>query len=163
MNKKIIALIIVGIFLLTGSVSVSAANTKSVDAVDDSEPMAMEEGIGYLQVTAWMYGIPLLAPEGLTIEVKDEEGQIMTPKSFQNGAAIYDPIPHGRYFVKTTATKFKDLNTKVDVYKEAVPDDPDTFHYVRIKYKIQHMPRTAPEINPLLQILQQILVRLLTA
>ena len=159
MNKKIIVFVMVSIFLLMGISSVSAINTKSIDAVNVSN-----DGGGHLMVIVRdIHGIPFLPPAGWAIEVTDDYGQVMDPnKKYEDGVAIYEPIPLGHYNIKVSANLYKNKYREAEITKEVIPGDPSTYVQISIKFTIRDIKTRSAQINPLLSVFHQLLVKVLS-
>ncbi|HEY0087670.1 MAG TPA: hypothetical protein VGB37_02435 [Candidatus Lokiarchaeia archaeon] len=144
-------------FLLTSISSVSAINTKTIDAVNVSN-----EGGGSLTVIVLnVIPIPfILPPAGWAIEVKNENGDIMAPIKYEEGVGIYEPIPLGYYYIKVSADKFKNKYRTVEITKEVNPDDPDTYYQIAIQFKLGDLKskiKEAPNPFSLFQLLRKML------
>ncbi|MCK4995660.1 MAG: hypothetical protein KAR55_02125 [Thermoplasmatales archaeon] len=155
MNKKIIVLVMASIFLLMSVSSVSAIYTTE----NTPQEQTTGEGTGYLQVIVLdIHGIPFFPPAGWAIEVRrgDPDGEIMVPDVYKDGTAVFQTIPLDMYFIKVSANLYRDLNVKVQVYKEYIPGDPSTIHTRSIKYRLRDL-KTSPVIheNPFLIVLLQ--------
>ena len=166
MNKKLIAISIIGIFIIMGMSSASAVQLKTNHGNQISEGKLTGDGTGYLQVSVRdVFFIPFNPPEGWAVEVRkgSPQGEIMEPFYYEKGSAVYQGLPFDMYYITASAKNCRDKTAQENVYKEYIPGDYTTVHSVIIRFGIWDRPRTVepvtnPFLNNLLQFFQNIIL-----